>query len=153
MKTNFLSLKLILVLIIVLLSQNCGNRINEVELLSPDGKIKANFFLSEDGIAGYSIDYSKKRVIDTSFFGFDFQDEPPFKENFEIINSYTSSFDETWETVWGEQRFIRNNYNELKVELKEKGEREEDALLCSEFLMMELVSGLNFRIRKTLTMW
>jgi len=78
--------------------------------------------LSENGKLGYFIHYLEKKVIDTSYFGFDFQGEPPFRENFEIINSYTSSFDETWETVWGEQRFIRNNYKELKVELKEKGE-------------------------------
>ncbi|NWG28888.1 MAG: glycoside hydrolase family 97 protein [Ignavibacteriaceae bacterium] len=100
----------------------CESKIETLESTSPDGKLKINFFLSEDGKAGYSIDYSKKKVIDTSYFGFDFQNALPFKENLEIINSYTSSFDETWETVWGEQRFIRNNYNELKVELKEKGE-------------------------------
>jgi hypothetical protein len=100
----------------------CESKIETLESTSPDGKLKINFFLSEDGKAGYSIDYSKKKVIDTSYFSFDFQDDLPFKENLEIINSYTSYSDETWETVWGEQRFIRNNYNELKVELKEKGE-------------------------------
>lgn len=91
-------------------------------MLSPDGKIKVNFFISEDGTAGYLINFSDKIVIDTSYLGFEFQDEDSFRENLEILNSYTSSFDETWETLWGEQRFIRNNYKELKVELKEKGE-------------------------------
>ncbi|HSW54512.1 MAG TPA: glycoside hydrolase family 97 protein [Ignavibacteriaceae bacterium] len=121
-------MKLITLLILIFLLSlsliQCGNRIENLETSSPDGKIKVNFFLSEDGTLGYSIDYSKKRVIDTSYSGFDFQEALPFKENLEIINSYTSSFDETWETVWGEQRFIRNNYNELKIELKEKGKKE-----------------------------
>lgn len=30
-----------------------------------------------------------------------------------------SSFDETWEQVWGEQRLIRNNYNELVLQSKD----------------------------------
>jgi glucan 1,4-alpha-glucosidase len=100
----------------------CGSNNNTFELSSPDEKIKFNFFLSEKGEAGYSVSFNDTRVIDTSFFGFDFKDEVPFKENLEIVNSYSSSVDETWETVWGEQKFIRNNYNELKVELKEKSE-------------------------------
>ena len=100
----------------------CGNKNDTLETASPDGKIKVNFFLSEDGTAAYTVDYSKKRVIDTSYFGFEFQNAESFKENLELVNSYTTTFDETWETVWGEQRFIRNNYNELKIELKEKAE-------------------------------
>ncbi len=119
-------MKLITLLISVFLLSlsliQCGNRIDNLESSSPDGKIKVNFFLSEDGTAGYLINYSDRKVIDTSFLGFDFLDNLPFKENLEIVNFYSSSFDETWETIWGEQRFIRNNYNELKVELKEKGE-------------------------------
>ena len=113
---------LFLILLSAFIFLQCGNRIDVVETTSPDGKIKVNFFLTEEGTAGYLINYSDKRVIDTSFFGFDFKDEVPFKENLEIVNSYSSSIDETWETVWGEQRFIRNNYNELKIELKEIGE-------------------------------
>jgi hypothetical protein len=113
---------LFLILLSAFIFLQCGNRIDMVETTSPDGKIKVNFFLTEEGTAGYLINYSDKRVIDPSFFGFDFKDEVPFKENLEIVNSYSSSIDETWETVWSEQRFIRNNYNELKIGLKEIGE-------------------------------
>ncbi len=98
----------------------CGSRNDSIETTSPDGKIKVNFFISEEGTAGYLINYSDKNVIDTSYFSFDFQDQKSFGTNLEIVNTSTSTFDETWETVWGEQRFIRNNYNELRVELKEK---------------------------------
>jgi glucan 1,4-alpha-glucosidase len=114
---------LFLILLSSLLFSQCGNKIDALETTSPDGKIRVRLFLSEEGKAGYCVNYSGKRVIDTSYFGFDFQGGVAFRENLEIINSYTSSFDETWETVWGEQKFIRNNYNELKVELKEKGEK------------------------------
>ncbi len=114
---------LFLILLSSLLFSQCGNKIDALETTSPDGKIRVRLFLSEEGKAGYCVNYSGKRVIDTSYFGFDFQGGVSFRKNLEIINSYASSFDETWETVWGEQKFIRNNYNELKVELKEKSEK------------------------------
>lgn len=100
----------------------CKSNISTIETTSPDGKIKLKFVLSDKDRAGYFIEFNNHRVIDTSIVGFDFNETESFDENLEIINSYTSSFDETWETIWGEQRFVRNNYNELKVELKEKGE-------------------------------
>lgn len=100
----------------------CENKIDSVETTSPDGKIKVKFFLSGEGRAGYLVEFNNNRVIDTSFVGFDFKETGSLNDNLEIINSYTSSFDEVWETIWGEQRFIRNNFNELKVELKEKKE-------------------------------
>ncbi|MBE0573162.1 MAG: glycoside hydrolase family 97 N-terminal domain-containing protein, partial [Ignavibacteriaceae bacterium] len=112
-----------LILISCIAFFQCGNKIDILETASPDGNIKVSFFLSEDGTAGYSIDHSGRKVIDVSYFGFEFQNAESFKENLELVSSFTNSFDETWETVWGEQRFIRNNYNELKVELKEKGEK------------------------------
>jgi hypothetical protein len=101
---------------------SCGSHSNQFKIFSPDKNIEVNFFVNKNSEAGYVVDFSNKRVIDTSYFGFDFKDEVPFRDNLEIINSYSSSIDETWETVWGEQRFIRNNYNELKIELKEIGE-------------------------------
>jgi hypothetical protein len=98
----------------------CDNKSTELSTFSPNGKIKVNFFLTDDEKAGYIIDYTTTRVIDTSYFGFDFQNQPSLSENLEIINSSIVSFDGTWETVWGEQKFVRNYYNELKVELLEK---------------------------------
>lgn len=119
---NFSDILLTSVFAIYFVLTGCERNVDSVETSSPDAKIKIIFFLSDVGRAGYLINYSERRVIDSSFIGFDFQGDDSFKENFEIINSYSSSSDETWKTVWGEQRFIRDNYNELKVELKEKSE-------------------------------
>jgi hypothetical protein len=133
---------LFLILLSCIALIQCANKIDTLETVSPDGKIKINFFLTENGKAGYFIHYLEKKVIDTSYFGFDFKDDLPFKENFEIINSYTSSFDETWETVWGEQRFIRNDYKELKVELKEKTEKGRRCF----FVFRVFDDGVGFRV-------
>lgn len=102
----------------------CSTSKDELVTSSPDTKIDLSFFLSAKGEPGYLVDYNNKRVIDTSYFSFDFKDQKPFGKRIEIVNSSISSYDETWETIWGEQRYIRNNYNELKIELKEKTENE-----------------------------
>ena len=36
---------------------------------------------------------------------------------FTVTDTQTSSFDETWTPVWGEESQIRNHYNELAVTL------------------------------------
>ena len=105
------------------LLNGCSSKNDVYKTLSPNGKLEISLFLSKDGKAGYLINYQNKRVIDTSYFSFDFNEQELFGENLEVINSSRSSFDETWETVWGEQRFIRNHYNELKIEFKENNEK------------------------------
>ncbi|MBT8386385.1 MAG: glycoside hydrolase family 97 protein [Ignavibacteria bacterium] len=107
--------------IVILFSFACSSNNNQLNVFSPDNKLEVNFFLNNNGQMNYFIDFGGKSAIDTSSFGFDFNDQKPFGTNLEIINSSFFTFDSTWETVWGEQRFIKNNYNELKVELKEKG--------------------------------
>ena len=101
---------------------SCTPMNNQHNILSPNNKIEVNLLLDNGGQMKYMIDFGGVRVIDTSLFSFEFKDDIPFGKNLEIVNTTHSSFDETWETVWGEQRFIRNNYNELKVELREKAE-------------------------------
>ncbi len=112
----------ILYIFLLFTFHSCSNKVENV-IISPDGNIELKFIFSENDQAGYFVEYKNKLVIDTSYFGFDFQGENSFGKNLEIISSSISTFDEIWETVWGEQRFIRNNYNELKVEVKENGEK------------------------------
>lgn len=109
-----------IVFLIILLS--CSSDHSKSSVYSPDKEIEVNFFIGQKGQAGYLIEFQNKRVIDTSYFSFDFKDQNSFGENLEVVNSSLAAFDETRETIWGEQRFVRNNYKELKIELKEKNE-------------------------------
>lgn len=111
-----------IVFFIILLS--CSTDKTKLTFSSPDKEIEVGFFIGQNDQAGFLIEFKNRRVIDTSYFSFNFKDHNPFSENLEIVNSSASTFDEVWETVWGEQRFIRNNYNELKIELKENNENE-----------------------------
>ena len=113
----------LLVLISFIVMNSCtSNSNNSLTVNSPDKKINVKFFLSRENQAGYKIVFNDKTVIDSSLFNFDFKDQNTFGSNLKIVNSTTSSFDETWKTVWGEQKYVRDNYNELKIEVKEKSD-------------------------------
>jgi alpha-glucosidase len=43
---------------------------------------------------------------------------------FEVIKTSKSSFDETWNQPWGEEINVRNHYNELRISLQEKSDKE-----------------------------
>ncbi|HCL00323.1 MAG TPA: alpha-glucosidase, partial [Candidatus Marinimicrobia bacterium] len=88
---------------------------------SPDKKISVTFKLKK-GAPFYSIKYINAPVISDSRLGFRFKAAEPMEKNFEIINTQISEFDETWSQPWGEVKDIRNHYNELRVQLKEKTE-------------------------------
>ena len=86
---------------------------------SPDENIKVDVVLSEKGEPTYKITHKNNEVIKTSKLGFDLDEIPSLKEDFEIIKITNSGFNETWQMPWGEQLDVENNFNQLKVELQE----------------------------------
>ncbi|MBT8180650.1 MAG: glycoside hydrolase family 97 protein, partial [Eudoraea sp.] len=68
------------------------------------------------------VKYKGNVIIDTSFMSFNFKDIPSLKDNFKIIGFSKDSFDETWEMPWGEQSEVRNNNNELSINLEEQSD-------------------------------
>ncbi|WP_343488181.1 glycoside hydrolase family 97 protein [Allomuricauda sp. d1] len=92
----------------------------ETTVTSPNGKNAIHFNLTADGIPNYVVMHNNKTVIDTSSMAFDFKDQNPFKNGFEIVNTQMDAMDETWEMPWGEQREVRNHYNGLLVQLQER---------------------------------
>ncbi|MEN7549084.1 glycoside hydrolase family 97 protein [Rapidithrix thailandica] len=93
---------------------------NIYEVGSPGNLVKVNVFLQEEGQPAYQIMFKDKVVVDTSALGFVLAGGPSFDKKLEVINSTTRSLDETWEQPWGEEREIRNQYNELTVSFQEK---------------------------------
>lgn len=83
------------------------------DVKSPDGRISVNVGV-DNGRVFYKVDNKDVAVIDTSYVSIDFM-EGRIGHNSEILGIENSSFDESWETVWGEEKEIRNNYNEMKV--------------------------------------
>lgn len=85
---------------------------------SPNGIVSIDFQL-KNGIPTYKVDYKGKPVIKESRLGLELRDGKNLMDGFEQLNATTSTFDETWQPVWGEVKEIRNHYNELLAELKQ----------------------------------
>jgi alpha-glucosidase len=102
-----------------------------------------NFSLSTEGSPVYTLTYKGKEVIKPSKLGLElmpegvqrtFDDFSPaggaqtlkfdlrtnLFDGFQITDTQTATFDETWQPVWGETKNFRNHYNELAVTLNQK---------------------------------
>lgn len=97
----------------------CNQQVATLAVSSPDESNEVTFNLSAQGQPYYTVAHRGEVVVDTSFISFDFKGQPALKDGFEIGNATHSSFNETWEMPWGEQRMVVNNYNQLTVELAE----------------------------------
>ena len=110
-------------------------------LTSPDGNLVMDFSLNPQGAPTYELFYKDKAVIKPSTLGLELKKEDADKKTdfewtemsdkekslidskanlmtgFVIKDTETSTFDETWKPVWGEESEIRNHYNELAVTL------------------------------------
>ena len=91
------------------------------EVSSPDGSIRVNFEL-QGTVPTYSVTYQGKPIILPSRLGYDLDKKADLLDGFTLLNEERSTFDETWTPVWGENREIRNHYNELLVCLAQKAE-------------------------------
>lgn len=111
------------------------------ELTSPNQDLKMKFSLNENGTPVYQLTYKNKEVIKPSMLGLELKnDDLSLMNSFEIVDTKTSTFDETWEPVWGEQSEIRNHYNELAVTLNQP---QKDRHIIIRFRMFD--EGLGFR--------
>ncbi|PQB05386.1 glycoside hydrolase family 97 protein [Aureitalea marina] len=86
---------------------------------SPDGNNTIVFSLSKTGQPTYSVNHGDQEVILPSTLGFQFLDQAELKGSFEIVETNIKDRSETWEMPWGEQREVINNYNRLKIQLRE----------------------------------
>ncbi|MEG0187631.1 glycoside hydrolase family 97 protein [Algoriella sp.] len=136
------------------------NMVYGQELKSPNGNFVMDFSLSKDGKPTYQLRYKGKDVVKPSHLGFEFKtklkemdfavqdrveddrakDIANFLSGFTIIDTKSTSFDETWKPVWGEVDKIRNNFNELAVTVSQP---KTDRQMIIRFRMFN--DGLGFR--------
>ena len=119
----------------------CAITINaQHKLTSPDGNFEMHFSLNTKGAPVYELTYKGKTIIKPSTLGLELKREDANKKTdfewteknvnqseldakvnlfngFAIKDAQISTFDETWVPVWGEEKEIRNHYNELAVTL------------------------------------
>ncbi|WP_396166922.1 glycoside hydrolase family 97 protein [Flavobacterium sp.] len=111
------------------------------EFQSPNGNFKMSFSLGNDGTPMYQLFFKNREVIKKSKLGLELQkDKKSLVNDFKVIDSKESTFNETWKTVWGEETQIQNHYNELAVTLKQN---ETDREIIVRFRLFN--EGLGFR--------
>ena len=125
-----------ILLLLVTLTAAAGAAAQET-LLSPDGDLKLTFRLSDTGAPTYALDFRGRPAVLPSGMGLELRGDAPALEfgaeihkggygapvslydRFEECGVERSSFDETWQPVWGEESSIRNHYNEMAVTLRQ----------------------------------
>lgn len=88
------------------------------EVKSPNGEIVLNVDVKE-GVPVYRLDYKQRPIVKESRLGLELKDGKNLTGGFTVADSQTSAFDETWKPVWGEEKEIRNHYNELALTLNQ----------------------------------
>ena len=89
-----------------------------LRLQSPDGQLELRFDL-RDGVPYYALDRGGSPVVLPSKMGFLLEWRDDLAHAFIVKDTKYSTFDETWEPVWGEEAKIRNHYNEMLVTLEQ----------------------------------
>jgi alpha-glucosidase len=135
-----------------------SNTITAQQLQSPDKNVTLRFTVEQNGIPAYQLFYKVKEVIKPSQLGFELRnmgsgaafssDTKPetvkaytsLYNNFIVTGAATTTFDETWNPVWGEENQIRNHYNEMAVTL---GQQATQRKMVIRFRLFN--DGLGFR--------
>ena len=86
------------------------------ELSSPGGQTTLRFYIDQ-GLLTYELHYKGQPVLRPSHLGLELVNWPSLMDGFSLVKTERSTFDETWQPVWGEERAIRNHYNELAAEV------------------------------------
>ncbi|MYF69666.1 MAG: glycoside hydrolase family 97 protein [Proteobacteria bacterium] len=84
-------------------------------LLSPSGDIEVSV-AARGGRLGYAVHYRGEEVVRPSQLGLLFESRHGFNDGMVLTGEpERHSSDTTWEQPWGENRFVRDHYNELLV--------------------------------------
>jgi glucan 1,4-alpha-glucosidase len=87
---------------------------------SPSKEVQLTFKISPKGVPNYAVSFKNKPIVLESALGIKLKEGNNLADDFTIENSKTTTVNETWKPVLGEQASILNNYNELIVNLIQK---------------------------------
>ena len=90
------------------------------EVASPDGRTRVEVDVSGEGRLAYRVARDGKPLIGDSRLGFLLRNGRQFLRGLELQDKATRSADDTWEQPWGERRFVRDRYNELRAQFVER---------------------------------
>lgn len=107
------------VILICFVVFGCKPGVHEAGISSPDGTLRFELTLDETGAPFYSVSKSGDTLLASSALGFKLKGADDLEDGFVIRSVEESTYDETWETIWGQFSSYRNHYNQLKITLRE----------------------------------
>ncbi|WP_323815990.1 glycoside hydrolase family 97 protein [Cellvibrio sp. NN19] len=111
--------KIVMVFFASLISSVAAAQTPAASISSPGQTLEVNFYLSDAGAPSYKVNYKGNELVADSRLGFALKNQADLASGFKMVSAKASRFDQTWEQPWGEERFIRNHYNQLRVALRE----------------------------------
>src|SRR5882672_11205031 len=91
---------------------------HQARVTSPDGRNRVTVEIS-DGALTYSVDRDGRALLLPSRLGFAFQGAPPLRDSLRVVDTSSSTVDETWTQPWGEVARVRDHHRELRVSVAE----------------------------------
>lgn len=73
-----------------------------------------------EGNFHYTINYKGEEIIAPSHIGFRLNKPSVALQKFDRLSIDTSSTEESWETVWGEEKIVRNSYKAIKYSMRDR---------------------------------
>lgn len=102
----------------------CGlcfvGEVSAASVSSPDGVLAVVVTTDGDGRPHYAVSRQGKSLIEASRLGFLLSDAPALDRQLAVGEASVREVDERWEQPWGERRFVRNRYREMRVPLQEQ---------------------------------
>lgn len=110
------------------------------KVVSPDGRLTVTAGVSKTGRPYFTLHRGSELILDKSQLGMKLK-SGDFYQNFKVLSFKRDKKDETWQQPWGEETQVRNQYNELSMNLQEK--RGQKRLLTLVFRVFN--DGMGFR--------
>src|SRR6266496_2067053 len=93
---------------------------DSLSLASPSHVIEVSIYHQPDGQVQYGVYYKRKLFIKPSGLAIRLKNPDVLLNKFDLVKSGQREFNETWKPVWGEVGSIKNNYQELTLQFKDK---------------------------------
>ena len=112
--------RVLYLIILVFLSLGSLFADQAMSVSSPNGTLKILTGL-DDGKPYYQVTRFSEPLIAMSKLGFELDLNRNLAQGFQLQSHQTRSVDQTWTQPWGEQKDIRDHFNEIVLKLKQEG--------------------------------
>lgn len=112
------------VILVVILFASVTGLAETLTVTSPDNRLQILFSLQEpDATLTWAVHYDQRVVLQPSTMAMELEEVPDLRDGFKVLSTIQSSHDETWNPVYGERAQVRDQYQQLVVDLQDVHDR------------------------------